>query len=536
MSNKTKIYLPLIIVCSIIVGMYLASYIHPKSNLLFNQRQNNELSSKFDEVLSYIDAKYVDSVDNNKLEEIAIENMLDSLDPHSVYLSAKDLKADNEIIQGNFEGIGVQFRIEKDTVFVVNTVQGGPSEKIGIRAGDRIITVNDKNIAGKGIKNTDVQKLLKGAKGTTVKVGIARRGIKDVLNFNIVRNVIPNKSVDIAYMIKPTIGYIKISSFSMTTADEFRSAMHQLEFQGMKGLILDLRDNGGGLLKSAVEVVSEFLDKGSVIVFTEGLNSPRSNIESYFKGSFLNGKLVVLVDEASASSSEIVTGAIQDHDRGTIVGRTTFGKGLVQEQIPLNDSSAIRLTVARYHTPSGRCIQRSYANGKSKYFEDYYERYLSGELMYADSIHQTDTTQKYYTDKKRVVYGGGGITPDVFVPLENLKNNEFYYQLLNKSILFKYSFDYTDKNRPMLNAKYQTVKSFINNFTVTDAMMQDILKEAKASNITFNSIGYNKAKNEIKVLIKSYIGRNLFDYDGFYPIYNSIDHDVIKALEVMERL
>ncbi len=392
MSQKTKQLLPLIIVCSIIIGMYIANFI---SFGKFNSKQykNSPDVSRIDLLNYYIQDSYVDTVDLYKLEETAIISMLDSLDPHSTYLGAEDLRTSNELMQGNFEGIGVQFRIEDDTIYIAGVIQGGPSEKVGIRTGDRIVKVNDTVVAGIGIKNSDVQKLLKGPKGTTVKVGIVRRHISDTLSFDIVRNVIPSTSIDVAYMIEPTIGYVRITTFSMTTTKEFRDALKKLQNQGMKSIIIDLRDNSGGLLKAAVDISSEFLKRHSLIVFTEGANYPRTDIISRFNGSFQNGDVVVIVNESSASASEIVAGAIQDHDRGTIVGRTTFGKGLVQEQMNLDDSSAVRLTIARYHTPSGRCIQRPYSGGKNKYYEEYYERYLSGELMYADSIHNIDTTQ-----------------------------------------------------------------------------------------------------------------------------------------------
>lgn len=532
MSVKNKIYLPLIIVCSIIVGLFLGDYVNFGGDHSLDF-QHDTHTSRFDILNHFIENDYVDSVDLYQLEETAIISMLDSLDPHSTYLGADDLRASNEIMKGNFEGIGVQFRIEDDTIYIAGVIQGGPSEKVGIRTGDRIVKVNDSIVAGIGIENSDVQKLLKGPKGSVVKVGIVRRNVSDILSFNIVRNVIPNTSVDIAYMVEPTIGYIKVSTFSMTTGKEFRNALKKLKNLGMRSLILDLRDNGGGLLRAAVEMCSEFLEKGSLVVFTEGLNSPRSDVKAYLNGNFLDGDLVVLVNESSASASEIVAGAVQDHDRGVIIGRTTFGKGLVQEQLNLDDSSAVRLTVARYHTPSGRCIQRPYEGGRNKYYEDYYERYVSGELMYEDSIRIVDTTQKFYTASNRVVYGGGGINPDIFVPLESVKDNNFYYQLLNKSVLFAYSFDYTDARRDDLLGKYPDSQSFIDNFTVSEKMMGDIISEAKDNNIVVDNDQYLEAKNDIKILVKSYIGRNLYDYEAFYPVYHKIDDEVQKAVEVL---
>ncbi|MDL2241238.1 S41 family peptidase [Bacteroidales bacterium OttesenSCG-928-K22] len=492
MSQKAKNHIPLIIALSLCIGYILCLYVNIKPKKSF--QYSNYPTEKFERIKKLIENKYVDTVNVYHLEEIAIIGMLDSLDPHSSYISAEDLRESQESIKGNFEGIGVQFRIESDTVFIVNTIPHGPSEKVGIMAGDRIITVNDSLIAGVGITNAQVMKLLKGPKKTSVNVGISRRNVEELLHFEIVRNVIDNKSVDVAYMINDSLGYVKISSFSLKTGDELHNALYKLKSEGMSELILDLRGNGGGALKSAIEVCSEFFVRNTLLVYTEGIHSPRKNLYSLRGGQFIDGKLIVLVDESSASASEIVAGAIQDHDRGIIVGRRTFGKGLVQEHIELPDNSAIHLTVSRYYTPSGRCIQRPYSGGKKEYYNDFINRYISGELISADSIHSYDTTDKYFTDAGRIVYGGGGIDPDVFVPISTLKDNEFYYQLINKSVIFRFSFDYTDKNRNKILEKYPNAKIFINDFNVDEQMLEELLQQAKNKNITFDEVGYSKAK------------------------------------------
>ncbi|MCK9301913.1 MAG: S41 family peptidase [Bacteroidales bacterium] len=535
MSSKTKIYLPLIISVSVIIGYFLAQYVNPWQH--YAQFEGSAANNgKFEQVKNLIQNDYVDSVNTYHLEEIAIISMLDSLDPHSSYISVKELEAANEAIRGDFEGIGVQFRIESDTIFVVNTITGGPSEKVGLQAGDRIVKVDDSIVAGIGITNDKVQKLLKGPKGTKVKVGIKRRGFDETLDYEIVRNVIPNNSVEAAYIIKDDIGYIKISSFTVKTGDEFSEALKVLKSTGMQQLILDLRNNGGGVLKCAIDVATEFLGKGTLIMYSEGEHSVRHDFYSMQKGDFETGNLVVLVDETSASASEIVAGAIQDNDRGTIMGRRTFGKGLVQQQTTLVDKSAVRLTVSRYHTPSGRCIQRPYNSGKNEYINNFYERYTSGELQYADSIHVSDTTQKYFTKQGRIVYGGGGIIPDIFIPIETFKDNTFYYNLINKSILYRYAFDYTDMNRANLKQQYISSRTFIDNFVVDDAMLNEIISKSEEKNITFNKKEFDVVEEEIRILVKAYIGRNLFDNLGFYPIYNQIDNDVLKAVEQLEAL
>lgn len=554
-NNKLSRYIPLIVAISVLVGFALSVYVFPVRstiNIPFASKMavksDKYYSDKFNQVKSLIQNSYVDSIANDKIDEIAIVSLLDSLDPHSVYISKEDLILANEQITGNFEGIGIQFRLEKDSVYVVDVIKGGPAEKAirtdldnpeevkkaintGLRAGDRIISVDDSIVSGVNKKNKDIMSLIRGPKGTKVNLGVKRKTIDSLIYFEITRGVIPNRSVEVSYMVNDTVGFIKITSFTLSTSDEFRNALQSLKSKGMKNLILDLRGNGGGLLQAAIDVCSELLKPQTLVVYTEGYNHPRRDIYTNKKGLFNDGKVVVLVDETSASASEIVAGAIQDYDRGTIVGRRTFGKGLVQEQIPLLDSSAIRLTVSRYYTPSGRCIQRSYESGKNEYYHDFLDRLTSGELMNADSIQVKDTTKKYYTSLGRVVYGGGGIVPDVFVPLKDLNENEYYYNLLDKSILFDFAFDYTDNNREELLQKYPSISDYIENFKVTWGMYDKIINMADRAEIRFSQYQFNKAKPDIEILVKAYIGRNLFDSKGFYYFYNKMDNDVKEALD-----
>lgn len=554
-NNKLSKYIPLIVAISVLVGFAISIYVFPVRSTIkipfaskFSSNSEKYYLDKFSQVKYLIQNSYVDSVDNDKLEEIAIVSLLDSLDPHSVYISKEDLKIANEQIMGNFEGIGIQFRLEKDSVYVVDVIKGGPSKKAirtdldnpeeikkaintGLRAGDRIVSVNDSIVSGVNKKNEDIMRLIRGPKGTKVNLGVKRKNYDNLIYFQITRGVIPNKSVEVSYMINDTVGFIKVTGFTLSTSEEFHNALQKLKNKGMNSLILDLRNNGGGLLQSAVDVCSELLKPQTLIVYTEGYNQPRRDIYTTKHGLFNDGRIVVLVDETSASASEIVAGAIQDYDRGTIVGRRTFGKGLVQEQIPLLDSSAIRLTVSRYYTPSDRCVQRPYDSGKSEYYHEFLERLTSGELMNADSMQVKDTIHKYYTRLGRIVYGGGGIVPDVFVALKKIDENEYYYDLIDKSILFDFAFDYTDNNREELLQKYPSLSDFIENFNVTWGMYDQIINMADKAKIRFNQTKFNNAKADIEILVKAYIGRNLFDSEGFYYFYNLMDDDVKTALD-----
>ena len=476
---------------------------------------------------------YVDTMSRKVLEEKAITGMLEKLDPHSVYISAEEFHDANDPLLGSFEGIGVQFRLENDTVTVINPVAGGPSEKLGIHAGDRIVKVDGKNIAGIKISTNDVMRKLKGAKGTEVKVAIFRRGAGGLLDFTITRDVIPTYSMDISYMPEPGIGYIRLNNFSATTHEEVHRALETLKDDGMKKLILDLRSNGGGYLKAAIDVADEFLGNGDLIVYTEGMNHKREVSKATADGLFEKGDLIILVDEGTASAAEIVSGAIQDHDRGMIVGRRSFGKGLVQEQLDFKDGSALRLTVARYYTPTGRCIQKSYKDGLEVYNSDTYHRFMNGELEHADSIKFPDSL-KYKTPKGRTVYGGGGIMPDIFIPLEKDSAMFFYTQCINKGLVYQFAFDYTDRNRIQLR-RFKNAIQFETGFVVTDAIYAEFVAYAVKKGVKHEGKDLSKSDRYVKTMLKAYIGRNMLDNAGFYPILNTIDPGFLKAVELLKK-
>ena len=427
---------------------------------------------------------YVDSVNEDKLVEDGIRGMLEKLDPHSSYLTAKEVKAANEPLQGNFEGIGVQFNMAEDTLLVIQPVTNGPSEKVGIIAGDRIVKVNDTIIAGVKMPKEEIMKRLRGPKGTKVVLAIVRRGIQDTLTFNVIRDKIPVHTIDAAYMVRPKVGYIRIGSFGAATHDEFVESMNKLTKAGMESLILDLQENGGGYLQTAVKIAEEFLQAGDLIVYTNGRRTQRTEYKAKGGGLFTKGKVIVLVDSYTASAAEIVSGAIQDHDRGIVVGRRTFGKGLVQRPIDLPDGSMIRLTIAHYYTPSGRCIQKPYEKGKQKdYAEDMLHRLKSGELMSADSVHFADSL-KYYTLKEhRVVYGGGGIMPDEFVPLDTTKYTRFHRELSAKSLVINANLRYVDQNRKQLHRDYKTFEDYLQRFEVPQSVIDGIMAEAEKQKI-----------------------------------------------------
>ena len=490
--------------------------------------------SKFDEVLYHINNVYVDSVNTKKYEEAAIVTLMDELDPHSQYISLEEFNAVNDPLLGGFEGIGVQFRIVNDTVTIVNTIKGGPSEKVGILAGDRIVRVNDSLIAGIKIQNDSVMRLLKGPKNTQVDVSICRHGVEGLLDFTITRDVIPTYSVDVAYMLNDSIGYLKLSKFSATTYKEFLSAIRKLKSQGMQRLIFDLRGNSGGYLSAAVEIADEFLHKGSLIVYTEGQSRPRTTFQARRKGILETMPVAVLIDGESASAAEIVAGALQDNDRGVIVGRRSFGKGLVQEQIMLSDQSAIRLTVARYYTPTGRCIQKPYDGDKEKYLYESYDRYQNGELFSVDSIHFADSL-KFTTPKGKIVYGGGGIMPDVYVPLVDDSTEYFFNRMTNLGVLYQYAFDYCDSHRENLK-RFTSAKEFDRTFQVTETMLNELIQRAEEKGIKGNEVEQQVAKKEAKILLKAYIARDLFDEEGFYPIYQPMDDILQRAIDEVNKI
>jgi len=442
----------------------------PTSSLAQNSTQ--DATKKFGTLLNMLDRLYVDSVDMDELVEIAITKMLEELDPHSIYFSEEDLREANEPLDGSFEGVGVQFNIFKDTIMVVSPIAGGPSERLGIRAGDRIVQVEDEYVAGVGVSNKDVIRLLKGPKGSMVKVFIKRDGEKDLLEFNIERDKIPIFSVMAAHMIDDEIGYIKVSRFAKTTIEELRTALEELNSKGMKDLVLDLQGNGGGMLRTAINMSDEFLTEDKLIVYTEGRAFPREDTFTSYEGLFESGRLVILMDDGSASASEIVAGAVQDWDRGLIVGRRSFGKGLVQRPIKLGDGSAIRMTVQKYYTPSGRCIQKSYEEGVEAYRLEKYERFESGELLSVDSLDLPDSLKYYTRIKKRPVYGGGGIIPDVFVPIDTTSNSESFRILLRKGLMSRYALEFVDNNRTSIESDYPTEDDFVANFSVSESEIE----------------------------------------------------------------
>ena len=534
MKNKNTrlvIYLPIafamVLITGIIIGTFLSSGDKVSANLLPMVRGNNH---KVDNIIDYIVRDYVDTVDRNELESDAIKKMLEQLDPHSSYISAKDFHNINDPLMGSFEGIGISFRIEKDTITVINTIPGGPSEKVGLMAGDRIVKVDDTLIAGIGATNTLAIKKLKGPKGTEVDISIFRRGVPKLMQFTITRDVIPTYSLDVAYMVDPKIGYIKLNKFSATTFDEFDEAVAELKEKGMQKLILDLRGNPGGFLNAAINIADEFLNEGELIVYTEGKNRPRNYAFATNNGKMLGKDVVVLIDEGSASASEIVAGALQDNDKGTIIGRRSFGKGLVQEQMPLPDGSAIRLTVSKYYTPTGRCIQKPYSGdeGFDDYFAEAYHRYQNGEMESADSIFFNDSL-RYETPGGKIVYGGGGIMPDIYVPLVTDSLNWFYNLMANRGLIFQYAFDYTDKNREKLK-KFDNYKVFDEDFQMNDNEFNHLVKFAKDKGIEPEVEDIRYSKEKIKTLFKASLGRNILDDEGFYPIYHQIDTTFKRAV------
>jgi carboxyl-terminal processing protease len=488
---------------------------------------------KYSTAMQIIKYAYVDSVNEPKLIEKSIIETLKELDPHSMYISKKDVEKANEGLVGNFEGIGVQFEILKDTINVVHPIPGGPSEKLGIMSGDKIIRINNEDVAGKKITNQFVFDRLRGKKGTKVTVSIFRKGKKDLIDYTIIRDKIPINSIDAAYMITPETGFVNLNRFSQTSIEEFDDAVKRLKGEGMKNLILDLRNNAGGYLNTAIELSDEFLPSNKLIVYTEGLRSAREDYSSTSKGLFETGKLVIMINENSASASEIVSGAIQDWDRGIILGRRSFGKGLVQRPFVLPDSSQIRLTTARYHTPSGRCIQKPYSEGIEKYYEDFSNRVKHGELENADSIKFPDSL-KYYTSKRRVVYGGGGIMPDVFTAWDSTPITDYYIDLRRKNVINLFVGDYVDQKRPILQKNYPDFKSYDQNFQVDDALMNKFFELAEKEGVKKDEKQYFLSEKLIKSQLKALIAQKLWDITAFFRVANQDDDEVIKAVEVIQ--
>ncbi len=527
-SKRHRNYrLPLYLAIAFVLGMLLATYI------LISNKKIEKLteSRKVEEIFYYLDKYYADTVDYTSLFEDAIFNMLQSLDPHSVYLSKDENQLQIEAMEGSFEGIGIQFSVMRDTITVVATISGGPSERVGLRTGDKIVIVDGKNVAGINIKNEEILKLLRGKKNSKVNVGIKRENFDELYHFDIIRDIIPTYTVDIAYMINQTTGYVKINQFGSSTETEFRKALLQLKSKGMEKLILDLRGNPGGFLEAGVAVCDEFLPKGELIVYTEGLKVGKDKIFATRGGEFETGKLVVLIDDFSASASEIVAGAIQDNDRGTIVGRRSFGKGLIQRQINLSDNSSIRITVARYYTPSGRCIQKPFKSNIQDYQDEVWNRYLHGEMESVDSI-KFDNNLKCYTKKGREVYGGGGIMPDIFVPLDKDTSMYPFNLLINSGILSQFAFEYVAHNQVELKKKYRTPTDFIQQFLVTEKLYQELIESYNSQKGKRLSKISPQAQKEIKLWLKGFIGRVLHQDEAFYPVINLSDKEILKALEL----
>ncbi len=479
---------------------------------------------------------YVDSVNEDKLVEDAIKGMLEKLDPHSTYANAKEVKQMNESLDGNFEGIGVQFNMMEDSLVVIQTISNGPSEKVGIIAGDRIVHVNDTAIAGVNMSKEEIMSRLRGPKGTKVRLGVVRPGIKDELSFIVTRDKIPVFSIDAAYMIRPTLGYIRIGNFGATTYDEFREAMGKLEQQGMKDLIIDLQDNGGGYLQTAVYIVNDFLNKGEMIVYTEGRSSPRREYFADGSKDLFKGKVCVLINEYSASASEILSGAIQDQDRGIIVGRRSFGKGLVQRPLEFPDGSMIRLTIAHYYTPSGRCIQKPYTKGKKDdYAHDIENRFKNGEFTSADSIHFADSLKYYTLREHRTVYGGGGIMPDHFVPLDTTQYTKFHRQLSAKSYIINANLKYIDEHRKALKKQYKTFKDFNAQFEIPKEVIDGIIEKAAKDDIKpTDDDELERTIPYLRKQLKALVARDLWDMSEYFQVMNETNAIVTTAVKLMQ--
>ena len=533
--NKKNLLLVLIVLLSVVVGLVLGNMLAERailsSNSALGRFFNGSSNDKLSEVLSLINNQYVDTVDVNQLSEEMMTDLISKLDPHSVYIPASDLEGVNSELEGSFSGIGVQFNIQNDTIMIVSVISGGPSEKVGLLAGDRIVQVNDTVFVGKKVSNEKVMKKLRGPENSKVKLGVKRNGTKEVLKFTVTRGQIPVNSVDVAYMIEPGVGFIKVSKFAATTYSEFLTAIANLRAKGAKKYIIDLRENSGGFMDQAINMVNEFLPANQMIVYSEGKAYPRYEAKSDGKGSCIGLPVVVMIDEFSASASEIFAGAIQDNDRGIIVGRRSFGKGLVQQQIDLSDGSALRLTVARYFTPSGRSIQKPYVKGNAEEYEkDILNRYLHGEFDSKDSIHVADSL-KFKTLKGRTVYGGGGIMPDYFVARDTSEYTVYLNKVVNYGYIYQFAFQYTDKNRKTLNAikGWQNIEKYLDK----QPLLGDFTTFAASKGVVPNAKQIAISRNFLLTQLKSYITRNIQGDEGFYPLYYKNDKTVLKALEVI---
>ncbi|MEG1748441.1 MAG: S41 family peptidase [Tannerellaceae bacterium] len=494
----------------------------------------NQDARKLSMALYAITNLYVDDTNESKLVQDAIVGMLEKLDPHSTYMDPEETKEMTEPLQGNFDGIGIQFNMLTDTLYVIQVIPGGPSEKVGLMAGDRIIMVDDTLVAGVKIKNNDIMRRLRGPKGTVVRIGVLRNKDPKLIDFTITRGKIPVYSLDAAFMADKTTGYIKLNRFAASSTEEFREALAKLKKQGMQNLILDLQGNGGGYLNIAIDLADEFLSKDKLIVYTEGSKQPREDANASTRGGFETGRLVVLVDESSASASEILSGAVQDWDRGVILGRRTFGKGLVQKPIPMPDGSMIRLTVSRYYTPTGRCIQKPYENGKMEsYQHDLIDRYNKGELMSADSIHFPDSMKYHTLVNKRIVYGGGGIMPDIFIPVDTARYTNYHRDVVATGLVNRIAMDYLDKNRAEMQKKYAKFSRYKSDFEVPEETMKQLVTLAGEEKITFNEEQYNRSKPLIMLQIKALIARDLYEMAEYFQVINDDNPSYQEALLII---
>jgi carboxyl-terminal processing protease len=532
-NNRFYFFVPFLIGAAVAAGIFIGSFLggNGQENPISPFKSSSK-SDKLQDAIQYIMHEYVDTLNKDNLEEDAIVSLLEQLDPHSSYIPAQDLKSVSEQLQGNFDGIGVEFNIQRDTIMVVAAITGGPSESLGIQSGDRIIAIEGESIAGIGVKNEDVISKLRGERGTKVNITVFRPAGRKKIDYDITRGQIPLYSLEASYMLSPEVGYIKISRFAATTYNEYLKAFNKLKMQGMEKLILDLRGNPGGYLNAAVDICDEFLSRGNKIVYTEGKARKREDFTATAKGGFEVGGLVVLIDEGSASASEIVSGAVQDNDRGWVIGRRSFGKGLVQEEVRFDDGSAMRLTIARYYTPTGRCIQKPYEEGLEAYYNELNERYKHGEMISGDSISAGDTLA-YLTPAGRKVFGGGGIMPDIFIPVDTSGYSPYISEIVSKGLINRFAFDYVDSRREKLKAAYPKAQEFSNNFSV-EGVLKDFTKFAEKEGVKFRKVEFETSSSIITNQLLALMARALYGNDGYYAISNKNDKSIIKALELLE--
>ena len=529
-NNKRKdIIFPLALAAVLAIGIVVGLSIKKdpiRTGLTVHPRAN-----KLSSIIDYIESQYVDTISTEELIESTIPTMLKNLDPHSVYISASDLQEVNEPLDGGFDGIGISFNMPNDTIIVISTIPGGPSAQVGLQPGDRIVSINDSIVAGKKIRQDNIISMLKGPTGTNVTVGVKRASIDEVISFEIIRDKIPIYSIDVSFMLNQEIGYIKISRFARTTYTEFLQAINKLQKLGMQKVIIDLRSNTGGYLDAATNIANEFLPEGKLIVYTQGKARPRQNMYSSSRGQCINTPVAVIMDEFSASASEILAGAIQDNDRGIVVGRRSFGKGLVQEQVLFSDGSALRLTIARYYTPTGRSIQKPYEAGSDEYFYDINNRYEHGEMQERDSIQHHDSL-KFTTPGGRIVYGGGGIMPDFFIPLDTVGITPYFTKVARRNLVYRFTFSFTDRHRPHMAEmeSLEEIEKYLNGINLLD----QFINYAKKQGISPNYNDIEESKKIIETQIKAYIARNFIDNDGFYPIFLRIDNTLLKTVEILQ--